>query len=68
MYLTRNAVSRAREFYANERASTWEGTGVLSRVLKTLPHTREGWRTRISVHSDPDERCRVLEETQRLFR
>ncbi len=68
VYLTRNAVLRAREYYADVRASTWDGSSALSRVLKALPHSRKGWQARVSVHPDPDERCRVLDETQRLFR
>jgi Zn-dependent protease with chaperone function len=43
VYLTRNAVLRAREFYADARASAWDGrTGALSRVLETLPGARGG--------------------------
>ncbi|GAC1349913.1 MAG: hypothetical protein NVSMB27_27470 [Ktedonobacteraceae bacterium] len=68
VYLTRNAVLRAREYYADVRASTWDGSSALSRVLKALPHSRGGWQVAVSVHPDPDERCRVLDETQRLFR
>jgi Zn-dependent protease with chaperone function len=68
VYLTRNAVLRAREYYADVRASTWDGSSVLSRVLKALPRSRKGWQVAVSVHPDPDERCRVLDETQRLFR
>ncbi len=68
VYLTRNAVLRTREYYADVRASMWDGSHVLERVLKALPHSRKGWQTRVSVHPDPDERCRVLDETQRLFR
>jgi hypothetical protein len=68
VYLTRNAVLRAREYYADVRASTWDGSSALGRVLKALPHSREGWQVAVSVHPDPDERCRVLDETQRLFR
>ncbi len=68
VYLTRNAVLRAREYYADVRASTWNGSGALSRVLKALPHSRQGWQATVSVHPDPDERCQVLDETQRLFR
>jgi len=68
VYLTRNAVLRTREYYADVRASTWDGAHVLGRVLKALPHNRKGWQAMVSVHPDPDERRRVLDETQRLFR
>ncbi|GAC1627038.1 MAG: hypothetical protein NVS4B9_18650 [Ktedonobacteraceae bacterium] len=68
VYLTRNAVLRAREYYADVRASTWNGSSALSRVLKALQHSRKSWQEVVSVHPNPDERCRVLDDTQRLFR
>ena len=68
--LTRNAVLRAREFYADVRASAWDGrTGALGRVLETLPGMRGGrlWAM-LSVHPSPQERRQTLEDTLRLFR
>ncbi|MCK5427884.1 MAG: M48 family metalloprotease, partial [Anaerolineales bacterium] len=70
VYLTRNAVLRAREMYADVRASVWDGPeGALRRVLKTLVHPAGGrWRSVVSVHPDPDDRERTLDDTDRLFR
>ena len=69
VYLTRNAVLRAREIYADVRASTWDGqSGALSRVLASLPHSRGRWRAVISFHPNPEERFRTVYETHRLFR
>ena len=69
VYLTRNAVLRARESYADVRASTWDGTsGALARVLASLPHSKGRWRAVISVHPNPEERSRTVYETYRLFR
>jgi Zn-dependent protease with chaperone function len=69
VYLTRNAVLRAREIYADVRASTWDGpSGALARVLTSLPHSRGSWRAVISVHPNPEERFRTVYETHRLFR
>jgi len=69
VYLTRNAVLRVRETYADVRASVWDGpTGALRRVLETLPRPKGGpWRSVLRVHPDPDERRRTLDDTDRLF-
>jgi len=77
VYLTRNAVLRAREVYADVRASAWEGPGgALARVLensstpKVSPRRAlipERWRNMFSVHPDPEARHRALEETHKLF-
>lgn len=70
VYLTRNAVLRAREMYADVRASVWDGpAGSLGRVLEALPHLKGSrWRSLLQVHPDPGERHRVLKGTNRLFR
>lgn len=70
VYLTRNAVLRAREVYADVRASIWDGPeGALRRELKTLALPTGGrWRSVLSVHPDPGERHRTLDDTDRLFR
>jgi Zn-dependent protease with chaperone function len=69
VYLTRNAVLRVRETYADVRASVWDGpTGALRRVLESLPRPKGGrWRSVLRVHPDPDERRRTLDDTDRLF-
>ncbi len=60
VYLTRNAVLRAREIYADVRASTWDGpSSALTRVLASLPHSRGRWRAVIDVHPNPEERFRI---------
>lgn len=70
VYLTRNAVLRAREIYADVRASIWDGpAGALDRVLATLPRDREGgWRTLVAAHPDPAGRRYALHDTASLFR
>ena len=69
VYLTRNAVLRAREIYADVRASTWDGpSGALTRVLASLPRSRGKWRALIAVHPNPEERFRTVYETHRMFR
>ena len=69
VYLTRNAVLRAREIYADVRASTWDGPwGALTRVLASLPRSRGKWRALIAVHPNPEERFRTVYETHRMFR
>jgi hypothetical protein len=69
VYLMRNAILRARETYADLRASVWEGaTGRLDHVLESLPTPRASvWRAVWRVHPDPAERRRALRETARLF-
>jgi Zn-dependent protease with chaperone function len=69
VYLTLNGILRAREVYADVRASTWESSPkALIRVLQSLrpPHGR--WQALASLHPDPDERCQMVHETHRLFR
>ncbi len=73
VYLTRNATLRAREIYADVRASVWDGaSGALERVLTALP--RPGGSRRWAVwrvgrmHPDPEDRRLALVETHRLFR
>jgi len=70
VYLTRNAVLRARETYADVRASVWDGpTGALRRVLEALPHPKGArWRSVLRVHPDPDQRRQALDDTDRMFR
>jgi Zn-dependent protease with chaperone function len=70
VYLTRNAVLRARELYADIRASVWDGpTGALGRILDMLPHPSSvRWRAALRVHPDPVERRQALDIPGRLFR
>jgi Zn-dependent protease with chaperone function len=68
VFLTRNAILRARELYADVRASVWDGRGgALGRVLEALPKPRRRWAV-LRVHPDPGERVRALQDTQPLFR
>lgn len=63
------AVLRARETYADVRASTWDGkTEGLSRVLAQLPRPPGGWRRLLQLHPDPQERTATLRHTDGLFR
>ena len=69
VYLTRNAVLRSREVYADVRASAWDGpSGSLGRMLERLPRPKMGsWRSMLQVHPDPAERLHALEDTHHLF-
>ncbi len=67
--LTRNAVLRSRELYADVRASTWDGpTGALSRVLNHFTHPKRGlpW-TMLLAHPVPEIRYTVVNDTRPLF-
>ena len=65
--LTRNAVLRTREFYADVRASVWDGpSGSLRCMVAALPPVK-GIR-RLGVHPDRCERLQTLEDTYRLLR
>jgi Zn-dependent protease with chaperone function len=70
IYLTRNAILRAREVYADVRASVWDGqAGALGRVLQALPRPKgRHWQYLLRKHPDPQERCQALDDTSRLFR
>jgi Zn-dependent protease with chaperone function len=66
--LTRNAVLRAREFYADARVVTWEPTSQgLARALERLEQS-DGWMRFGSVHPASARRLRLLERTDELFR
>ncbi|MBI3536519.1 MAG: M48 family metalloprotease, partial [Chloroflexi bacterium] len=70
VYLTRNAVLRAREVYADLRATLWEGTtSVIERVIGELISQKKNLFYAITdLHPVPAERRKVLENTDRLFR
>jgi Zn-dependent protease with chaperone function len=69
VYLTRNAVLRSREVYADLRASVPDGPdGALRRVLAALPRPATGWLGRLRrVHPDPEQRLAAIEDTRPLF-
>jgi hypothetical protein len=65
--LSRNAVLRIRELYADVRASTWVGgDGELRAALETLLPERRLPRW-LLVHPDPRLRRRLLDDTDPLF-
>jgi Zn-dependent protease with chaperone function len=69
VYLTKNAVLRSREVYADLRASVPDGRdGALRRVLAALPRPRTDPLTRVrSPHPDPARRLAALDDTRPLF-
>jgi TPR repeat protein/Zn-dependent protease with chaperone function len=69
-YLTRTSILRTREFYADVRASVWEGqSGALKSVLAGMPQPRTDiWQLLFQVHPQSLERKRILEDTYPLFR
>jgi Zn-dependent protease with chaperone function len=69
VYLTRNAVLRSREVYADLRASVPDGwSGALRRVLAGLPRPKAGPLNRLrSAHPDPTRRLAALDDTRPLF-
>jgi Zn-dependent protease with chaperone function len=69
VYLTRNAVLRSREIYADVRASVPDGPdGALRRVLAALPRPTTGTFGRLRrVHPDPERRLALVDDTRPLF-
>jgi Zn-dependent protease with chaperone function len=69
VYLTRNAVLRAREVYADVRASVPDGRdGALRRILAGMPQVSEStWKRLWRVHPAPTTRLTVLDDTRLLF-
>lgn len=70
VYLTRNAVLRSREVYADVRASAAPGAGdALRRLLAALPRPRgRRFDHLLRVHPDPKARTAAIEDTRSLFR
>lgn len=69
VYMMRNGVLRAREIYADVRASAWDGPdGALVRVLESLraPHKR-WWRPMLQMHPAPQARRLAIENPGRLY-
>ena len=69
VYLTRNAVLRSREVYADVRASVPDGQrGALRRVLGSPPAPSDRLVDRFRrTHPRPDQRLAALEDTRPLF-
>lgn len=69
VYVTRSAILRTRELYADVRALSWDGAGgALDRVLAQLSGTRAGrWPALLAMHPDPTIRRRTIEQTHRLL-
>jgi Zn-dependent protease with chaperone function len=69
VYLTRNAVLRAREVYADVRASVPDGPqGALRRILGGLPTGPASFGRRLlRVHPDPGVRLERVNDTRKLF-
>jgi Zn-dependent protease with chaperone function len=70
IYLTRNAVLRSREVYADVRASIGETAAAgIRRVLAALPPARtRPWARLLRVHPDPAVRLATVNDTRPLFR
>jgi len=63
------AVLRARECYADVRASTWDQASRIDRVLAALSApVGKGWRRYFQFHPDPGERRQIVEDPSRLLR
>lgn len=63
------AVLRAREYYADVRASAWDQTSQIDRVLAALSGSAgKGWRRYLRFHPDPTERRQIVEDPSRLLR
>jgi Zn-dependent protease with chaperone function len=72
VYLSLSAVLRAREFYADVRASLWDGpAGALRSVLAAQREVTLGrwlaWRRAFRTHPSPAMRRQVLDDTRPLF-
>jgi Zn-dependent protease with chaperone function len=68
--LTRNALLRSRESYADLRASSWDGEhGALRRVLEAMPAPATGrLRRLVDVHPQPAQRRELVDDPAPLFR
>jgi TPR repeat protein/Zn-dependent protease with chaperone function len=63
------AVLRAREYYADVRASVWEEVSHVDRALSALPASvGDGWRRFLRLHPAPADRREIVEDPSRLLR
>jgi Zn-dependent protease with chaperone function len=61
-------ILRARELYADVRASAWEGSdGALRRILGSLEPVARGWQSLVALHPDPAARQEAVDRPQRLL-
>jgi Zn-dependent protease with chaperone function len=68
VFVTRNAMLRARELYADTRASVWMADShAMAAALSALRPVR-GMRRLLSPHPDPAQRLALLQATDPLFR
>lgn len=67
VYLTRNAVLRSREFYADVRASLDEPAGIRSVLASSTPRLRRRRDRFVGLHPEPAERLAAVQDTDRLF-
>jgi hypothetical protein len=67
VYLTRNALLRSRELYADARAGTVESEAALVGVLKRLAPVPQ-WRAGVGVHPPPELRLRALRDPVAVLR
>jgi Zn-dependent protease with chaperone function len=70
VYLSRTAVLRIRETYADVRASVWDTPGgALRRVIAALLPPKENlWQKWLRVHPTSAERSSALDNTENLFK
>jgi len=66
VYLKRYAVLRARETYADVRASVCRPVRCVRRTLEALPRGPVGWRYVWQVHTDPVKRRRAARRQRRF--
>lgn len=69
VYLIQRAVLRAREFYADVRASVWDGRdGALTYMLSPTRSPRISlWKRLFSFHPLVEERKQIVQDTFKLF-
>jgi Zn-dependent protease with chaperone function len=82
VFLTRNALLRSREIYADVRAARWSGDGSLQRLLtrsgtlgsqveRHRPDTgraRGAWAALVAAHPEPGARLAAVADPRPLFR
>lgn len=68
VYLTRNAVLRSRELYADVRASSFPDGEALGRVFRSQGQSPRGWKALLLVHPSAADRDSILQDTAPLLR